>query len=230
MYKTISLFLKAIIFLLLLLHLIFYIVYCYQLKDIDLSVYTTKQKIYKLDYHVVLWTNLKISSSYTKDDKNRAKNIRMNPIYPTYDIATYFLNKKHSSPPSQKISYLVVNNLSKLRNERIKKYAIQIWLSHHLTFEEISSLYFNICYYGQGYYGLKEATTGYFNKKSNELTYEIVMLVALTTAPSYLNPKRHPKKLLEKMNHLISKLKRNFPQYYENLIYQKKLPYLLRLE
>jgi len=50
------------------------------------------------------------------------------------------------------------------------------------------------------------------------------MLIALTNAPASLDPKRHPKRLLKEMNILISRLKHNFPLYYEDLSFQKELP------
>ena len=52
-------------------------------------------------------------------------------------------------------------------------------------------------YYGDGYYGLKEASLGYFNKSPNELTLaEASLLAGLPNAPSAYSPtklaqKRH---------------------------------------
>jgi hypothetical protein len=225
MYKLISFILKSIIFLFVLLHIIVYILYRHQLKDIDLSIYKTEATSYKSDYYSALWVNPRVRASYYAGDGTRANEIHMETIYPIHDIAKYFIAKRNTSDPSRKISYSVVTKLSNLHHQHIKKYAIQMWISHHLTFEETANLYFKMCYYGQGYNGLKEATKGYFNKKENELDiYEIIMLVALTNTPSSLDPKRHPKKLLEKMNYLIQDLKRYFPLYYEGLAPQTELP------
>ena len=230
MYKTISFIIKSIIFLFILLHIIVYITYRYQLKDIDLSAYKIEPTSYKSDYYSVLWVNPRVQASYYAGDANRPKDIKMERIYPIYDIAKYFLNeyyfnKRQTIYPSHKISYSVVNQLSNLRRQQIKKYALQMWISHHFTFKELSNLYFKVSYYGQGFYGLREATQGYFNKREDELNiYEIIMLVALTNAPSSLDPRRHPTKLLEKMNYLIQKLKHSFPLYYEEIKPQTKLP------
>jgi len=219
-YKIINFSVKVIIFLVILLHLVVYGIYRYELKDIDLTVYTAQQALYKSDYYSTLWVFPKTRPLVHK----KPTDIKMKPIYPIYDIAEYFMGN-HIVDPSYKISYWVVNNLSKLRHQHIRKYAIQVWLSHHLTLEATANLYLKSAYYGHGYSGLEAATKGYFQKKPNELNhYEIVMLVALTYSPSSLNPKRHPKKLLEKMNELIFKLKYNFPLYYKNLTYQKRLP------
>ena len=226
MYKFISFIIKTTIVLFILLHIVVYALYRYQLKDIDVNIYKIKQHSYTADYYTVLWVNQKTQPSFmTANHRIKFRDIEIEPIYPIYDVMSYFFNKHYFPHPSRKISYSVVNNLSDLRHQHIKKYAIQMWISHHLTFEELSNLYFTAMYYGQKYTGIEHATKGYFDKKSNELnTYDVIMLVALTNAPTNLAPKRHPKKLLRKMNSLINKLKDTFPLYYKDLTYQTKLP------
>ncbi len=51
--------------------------------------------------------------------------------------------------------------------------------------EEILELYINIIYYGDDYYGVGEASEGYFGKSANELTlFESSLLAGLPQAPS----------------------------------------------
>lgn len=51
--------------------------------------------------------------------------------------------------------------------------------------DEILELYLNIIYYGDGYYGIGDASYGYFNKAPSELTlYEQTLLAGLPNAPS----------------------------------------------
>ena len=46
-------------------------------------------------------------------------------------------------------------------------------------------LYLNLIYFGKGYYGIYEASNGYFNKNPSELTlYEASYLAGLPNAPS----------------------------------------------
>ena len=222
MYKVVNFTIKTTLFFFVLLHLLLYVAYRYQLKDIDLSVYKAEKKAYKSDYYTILWMS---SVTQSSSDKYRFNDMKMQAIYPIH-VVRYFFMKHNASRPSHQISYWLVSSLSKLRHQHVKKYAIQIWLSHHLSFEEVATLYFANSYYGHDFFGLEEASKGYFNKNPNELNiYEIIMLVTLTTAPSSLDPKRHPKNLLVKMNSLITKLKRNFPLYYEGLTYLKKIDY-----
>ena len=59
------------------------------------------------------------------------------------------------------------------------------YLEEYLTKDEILELYLNTIYYGNGYYGIGEASIGYFNKKPNELTIsEASILAGLPNAPS----------------------------------------------
>lgn len=51
--------------------------------------------------------------------------------------------------------------------------------------DEILELYINTSYYGSGYYGIKQASIGYFNKMPNELNdNECTILAGIPNAPS----------------------------------------------
>ena len=59
------------------------------------------------------------------------------------------------------------------------------YLEDNLTKDEILEIYLNTIYYGNGYYGIGEATLGYFNKKPADLTQkEAITLAGLPQAPS----------------------------------------------
>lgn len=59
--------------------------------------------------------------------------------------------------------------------------------------EEIFELYVNSIYFGNGYYGVQEASQGYFNKEASELTdAEAVLLAGLPNAPSIYTPSQSP--------------------------------------
>ena len=55
--------------------------------------------------------------------------------------------------------------------------------------DEILELYVNTIYFGDGYYGIQEASKGYFNKDAKDLTlYEATMLAGVPNAPSLYAP------------------------------------------
>jgi len=59
------------------------------------------------------------------------------------------------------------------------------YLEDNLTKNEILELYLNTIYYGNGYYGIGNASIGYFNKKPSELTINEASIIAgLPNAPS----------------------------------------------
>ena len=55
--------------------------------------------------------------------------------------------------------------------------------------DEIMELYLNTIYFGSGYYGIQDASKGYFDKKPEELNLaEASMLAGLPNAPSLYSP------------------------------------------
>lgn len=51
--------------------------------------------------------------------------------------------------------------------------------------DEILEMYINTSYYGSGYYGIKQAAKGYFNKEPKDLNeYECTILAGIPNAPS----------------------------------------------
>jgi len=62
-------------------------------------------------------------------------------------------------------------------------------LENQLTKNDILELYCNIAYFGEGTYGIEEATTYYFDKLPNDLSAEEAeILVKTLKSPSYYNP------------------------------------------
>lgn len=56
--------------------------------------------------------------------------------------------------------------------------------------DEILEIYFNTNYYGYGYYGIYDASEGYYEKKPSELNdYEATLLAGVPNAPSVYSPK-----------------------------------------
>ena len=73
--------------------------------------------------------------------------------------------------------------------------------------DEILELYINTSYYGDGYYTVKEACKGYFNKDLDEMTdYEAIMISGIPNAPAKYAPtksiilaKQRQKQVIRKM-------------------------------
>ncbi|WP_156790570.1 penicillin-binding protein 1A [Sulfurospirillum barnesii] len=93
--------------------------------------------------------------------------------------------------------------LTRKINEAVLAYTIEAELSK----EEILERYFNHVYFGHGYYGIKTAALGYFNKSLDRLSLkEIAMLVGLPKAPSSYDPTRHMDLSLSRANQVVNRM------------------------
>lgn len=84
-----------------------------------------------------------------------------------------------------------------------------LWLLHLKTLykNEILELYLNTAYFGNGYYTVKEASQGYFDKEPKEMTDgEAIMLAGIPNAPSVYNPKVNLKLAKQRRNQVIKKM------------------------
>ena len=74
-------------------------------------------------------------------------------------------------------------------NRKVAEFLIGRDLEKKYNKDEILELYVNTIYFGDGYYGIQEASKGYFNKDAKDLTlYEATMLAGVPNAPSLYAP------------------------------------------
>lgn len=73
--------------------------------------------------------------------------------------------------------------------------------------DEILELYLNTSYFGDGYYTIKEACRGYYNKELNEITdYEATLLAGIPNAPSIYAPTKNPELAKQRQKQVINKM------------------------
>lgn len=74
-------------------------------------------------------------------------------------------------------------------NRKVAEFLIGRDLEKKYNKDEILELYVNTIYFGDGYYGIQEASKGYFGKDAKDLTlYEATMLAGVPIAPSLYAP------------------------------------------
>ncbi len=74
-------------------------------------------------------------------------------------------------------------------NRKIAELIVSYQLSKNYKPEQILELYVNTIYYGNGYYGIKQAAKGYYNKEPKDLTLdECTLLAGVPNAPSVYAP------------------------------------------
>lgn len=86
---------------------------------------------------------------------------------------------------TQQLSKNMYFTQEKKFTRKVAELFLSLELEKNYSKEDIIEMYLNIIYFGDGYYGIYEASTGYFNKKPKELDLnEITLLAGLPNAPS----------------------------------------------
>jgi hypothetical protein len=155
--------------------------------------------------------------------------VEMKQLY-FYDIPWRLYTHGEVHPSEVLISRIVniikQKKLAPSAKESSYKLTQPLWISKHLTIQEVINYDLNSAFYGN-YEGISAASLGYFGKGVEGLNlYEILMLEAMNHAPSYFDPQRHPDRLLKRVNDFIAQLKKIFPKKYLSVECITKLPTL----
>ena len=79
-----------------------------------------------------------------------------------------------------------------------------------LNKKEIFELYVNTIYFGNGYYGIYEASQGYYGKEPSELNdYEAIMLAGVPNAPSFYSSETGAKYAITRMKNVLATMVEN---------------------
>ncbi len=72
---------------------------------------------------------------------------------------------------------------------------------------EIFELYVNTAYFGDGYYGIYEASKGYYKKEPKDLSlYEASMLAGVPNAPSVYAPTVNPELAKQRQKQVLNSM------------------------
>lgn len=83
-------------------------------------------------------------------------------------------------------------------------------IESHYSKEDIFELYVNNIFFGDGYYTVKEACRGYFNKELDEMTdYECILLAGIPNAPSVYAPTKNPDLAKQRQRQVMEKMIEN---------------------
>lgn len=78
-------------------------------------------------------------------------------------------------------------------SRKIAEIFVAMDLEKQYSKEDILEFYMNTIYFGEGYYGIKEAANGYYHKEPKDLSlYEATMLAGVPNAPSVYAPTINP--------------------------------------
>lgn len=115
--------------------------------------------------------------------------------------------KEGGSTITQQLSKNIYFTQDKKIERKIAEVFMAIDIEKKYSKNEILELYLNTSYYGNGYYSIKEATLGYFNKLPSSLSdKESVSLAGIFSAPSYYNPNYNAKINTKRKKIVVSKM------------------------
>ena len=147
-----------------------------------------------------------------------------------------------ASTLTQQLIKNVVLTREKTFRRKINEVVLAFKIEDELSKEEILERYLNHVYFGHGYYGVKTAALGYFNKNLNELTIkEMALLAGLPKAPSAYDPTRNIDQAIARSHQVLSRMRtlgwiseeeyikslNESPMIYDETLTQNKAPYVV---
>jgi penicillin-binding protein 1A len=113
---------------------------------------------------------------------------------------------------------------------KLKDFILAQRIEEKLTKNEILYLYLNQVYLGNGYYGVKAAARGYYNKELKEVTVaEAAMLAGLLVAPGKYSPYVNPIPAKKRQHYVLDrmeKLNKITKQQHEQALLEKTIFYI----
>jgi membrane peptidoglycan carboxypeptidase len=90
---------------------------------------------------------------------------------------------------------------------KIEQVALAVKLKYGYSGAEILRLYADVAYFGHGFYGLEDASCGYFGVRPDHMSWpQAALLAGLVQAPSTDDPIDHPAAGLAREEHVIGRL------------------------
>lgn len=116
-------------------------------------------------------------------------------------------------------------------SRKIKDFLLAIRIEQQFSKEEILFLYLNQVYLGSGYYGVKSAVQGYFDKQLDQTTpAEAAMIAGLLVAPGRFSPLINPSRARERQMYVLGRMLSNqkISEEEYNAAVEEKLQYRIR--
>jgi len=109
------------------------------------------------------------------------------------------------------ITQQLARNMYFTQDKEIKRKIAEMFMAFHIERhyekDEILELYVNTIYFGNGYYGIYNASEGYFGKHPSKLTdYECTLLAGIPNDPSVYALTNNPKLAKERQQQVINKM------------------------
>lgn len=108
---------------------------------------------------------------------------------------------------TQQVAKNVVFNQDRTILRKLGEFFASFDLEKNYKKNEILALYVNTSYFGDGYYGIYDASKGYYNKEPKDLNLdESSMLAGVPNAPSVYAPTVNPELARKRQKHVLNKM------------------------
>lgn len=108
---------------------------------------------------------------------------------------------------TQQLSKNIYFTQEKKFTRKIAEMFMAFKIEHNYSKDEILELYLNTSYFGDGYYTVKEACRGYFDKELYQMTnYEMLLLAGIPNAPTVYAPTKNPELAKQRQKQVIDKM------------------------
>lgn len=115
--------------------------------------------------------------------------------------------KQGGSTITQQVAKNVVFSQEESLSRKLGEIFAAYEIEKNYSKDEILAIYVNTCYFGDGYYGIYEASYGYYNKSPKDLTLtEASMLAGVPNAPSVYSPNVNPELSKKRQQHVLNKM------------------------
>ena len=106
---------------------------------------------------------------------------------------TNFELREGGSTITQQLAKNVILSQDETATRKLGEIVAAFDIEKNYSKDDILALYVNTCYFGEGYYGIYDASMGYYNKEPKDLTLdEATMLAGVPNAPSVYAPTVNP--------------------------------------
>lgn len=113
--------------------------------------------------------------------------------------------------------------------QKLKEWVVAVKLERNFTKREILALYLNTVPFGDNVYGIKNAAATFFQKTPANLTLEeAAVLIGMLKGNTLYNPRKNPKRALERRNTVIDQMYNNGSITYEQCLVTKQKPMVIR--
>ena len=117
--------------------------------------------------------------------------------------------KEGGSTITQQVAKNVYFTQEKTALRKIAEVFMAFEIEKNCDKDTILEMYVNTSYFGSGYYGIKEAANGYYDKEPIDMNkYESSMLAGVPNAPSVYAPTKNPDLAAQRQRQVLDKMVR----------------------